>query len=1512
MVPQSEVRLYCCSISADLNVFRNIFILNSKDIFYNERFDGDLKTLTSNHVLIEPNDGNINSCIEFLNNQFNKKEFCTTKTSTIESLITITEKTSCNSILWITDGKSIENSINIISSKVDETVSNLLRKDAPIDQEGLNHEKQRIKGTPDNYLNDEVKILYEELEKSNRIYDTLKFIEDYMQKGTMNDTTTKKNETIEREIDMENISSERWIELNGIKARSLGIYNVLKPISFRHCDGILDFRNRHKYTPIKRYDTVYKTNDDFDKVVFINALYCNGKFPHIEWMDGSIVHVNVTEEIYKEYDRKLEALFKSINQRMRWLQHGSRELFGTITESNVYILIDVSTSMTNKIKFVKKKLRQLMMEQIVHVEKFNLIIFGSNMCLWSKHMITVDDTSLESALDWINNIECYGTTNIMDTLKRTLCDQEVHGIYLLTDGRPNIPMHHIISFIEDFYKNSYPAGIHTEKITVQNKKYYKPVIHTISFNMDDKEAIRFLLDLSKISGGRFHSFNFNLPGLYQIKERWKSHDYMILENEIEKGKHFLNLINQIKNECINQNQVIVKNTKDESNYIKNYDNLKNGNELHQNQLNCRKKYNSLPDLHNINESQLYRNQKSLLSKSTQNVYFSSSTDEINGKYLCMWLWVRKFGLEANKMTIEQILVNGSIDHKPKYVPILNKNVCAKVYKNILPVAYKTFDESKTNLTLVNPQCICIKSYEKEINATIIDMKAVFNFFLWNVYMSKSECNYMENHDIIEPKLPIHFNRKNSNFNKFLRLIMKDQNIMIDPYDRSIIKAIKLKIYSRLDKNESEYSTLTNQSKQNFDFWHCGDRTDAFKVLLDKNNKRFKSINQSNELKSIWRSELTIVKNEIKFGKKNLKNLKKLYYKCINETSQSKYKPLNDTNMNKPKIPKRLMHTGSAKGGRVIARNYYDGYFYCGRISKLLAPNHYMVKFDQLLASREVPIDSVINIGGSSSRPRPDKDDCVLALIKNGENNFMCYVPGVVLNIDHDSGNADRYTSFKIKKYQVTLFNGQMEYFDINNLIKIHKLRYNSFVKFIASLDKIDTRNFKMVKCTDRNKLFASNFNNLLCAQIKLNEKSQKEILDSNTVKLIDSESYDSIRSKYLAVSPRLLQTSEMELGMIEKENEIKYNYVVDKPVHSDSFICCSVQSDTEGSKKDEYKASHKKIKSLHNDHSFKNSTSISDKLDTLETSHSSIGSSICDKSELLKHQNTEDTESHSRSIALNETYSTSKFNSIDQLSKCSNASIYHTDQEKSPRYKMNESVYVRNKNDGFFYLETIVKCLDNQRLYFVKSKSNVLFLVSEYDMIHSNMSALNYYHNNNLTKFKTLNKIPVIAPYCHFHNFLAPGVIKSLSHEKNNLSAKIKYFDGSNRIELLKNIFILKDSHYQPVVEYIQKCLFSNIGQTAIAWRENKRCFDIGIITKQLEKYQMNYLVEWSDYKTDIITNLYFFIASANAMYIRLGDYVLAPINAKKTQYSIAKIVKINTFDADQITVNFSHMNKRY
>jgi hypothetical protein len=97
----------------------------------------------------------------------------------------------------------------------------------------------------------------------------------------------------------------------------------------------------------------------------INATYCtDGCFAHVSWHNGTVAHVNMTAEEYRKYDARMTTGLRRLERRISWLRQGSREVFGTILEKKVYILIDTSSSMVNYIEFVKDRLEHLVKEQL--------------------------------------------------------------------------------------------------------------------------------------------------------------------------------------------------------------------------------------------------------------------------------------------------------------------------------------------------------------------------------------------------------------------------------------------------------------------------------------------------------------------------------------------------------------------------------------------------------------------------------------------------------------------------------------------------------------------------------------------------------------------------------------------------------------------------------------------------------------------------------------------------------------------------------------------------------------------------------------------------------------------------------------------------------------------------------------------------------------------------------------------------------------------------------------------
>lgn len=77
------------------------------------------------------------------------------------------------------------------------------------------------------------------------------------------------------------------------------------------------------------------------------------------WQGEKVVHVELTERIHQHFTDKLEKVLSDIRNRLGWLRQGSRELFGTLLEERIVVVIDTSASMKDRLELVKEKIKQL-------------------------------------------------------------------------------------------------------------------------------------------------------------------------------------------------------------------------------------------------------------------------------------------------------------------------------------------------------------------------------------------------------------------------------------------------------------------------------------------------------------------------------------------------------------------------------------------------------------------------------------------------------------------------------------------------------------------------------------------------------------------------------------------------------------------------------------------------------------------------------------------------------------------------------------------------------------------------------------------------------------------------------------------------------------------------------------------------------------------------------------------------------------------------------------------------
>lgn len=63
---------------------------------------------------------------------------------------------------------------------------------------------------------------------------------------------------------------------------------------------------------------------------------------------------------HKLFREKVEEVRGSCVERLAWLKGGSRELFGTLLENKVVVVVDTSFSLKERLPLIKNKVKQLL------------------------------------------------------------------------------------------------------------------------------------------------------------------------------------------------------------------------------------------------------------------------------------------------------------------------------------------------------------------------------------------------------------------------------------------------------------------------------------------------------------------------------------------------------------------------------------------------------------------------------------------------------------------------------------------------------------------------------------------------------------------------------------------------------------------------------------------------------------------------------------------------------------------------------------------------------------------------------------------------------------------------------------------------------------------------------------------------------------------------------------------------------------------------------------------------
>ncbi|XP_046543869.1 von Willebrand factor A domain-containing protein 3B-like [Haliotis rubra] len=541
-------------------------------------------------------------------------------------------------------------------------------------------------------------------------------------------------------------------------------------------------------------DAVFRTK-------LVNARYCD-QFPIVRWRDGQVVHVQVTPDVHRHYEQRMEVELQKIQQRIDWLKQGSRELFGTVLEDNIYILLDCSASMQNSIHFVQEKLFMLMKEQLRHKKKLNLVSFNSKCLCWRDRLVEVNERSLQSAWAWVQGLSCWGSTNTYAAITHAMNDLDTQAMYLLTDGRPDQP---------------------PKSILAQVQMKHRVPIHTISFNCNDTEANRFLYELARTTTGRYHYFSQKGVDPDQ-PEAWESEDVQLLKQELKHGQNNLEQLATLRDECssmswrrqtddlkkeANENQLPgidkssvgpTDNTRDmyhpksliarpqsappqgahalasfscssSSNGLRSGSSPKQFISRRPNQkailsqqkqpltashtrtsllrtLNSSGRFTSskwlLPETQQLFERQAER-QHELLKVSTEKENMRKrkgkrhgSRNEVSSK-----VWLKKNSLIAKRLTILDALSPTFVPHRSKYVPILDRHVVARVFDQIIPLAHVS-SRSRQEIQLVSPNAVDLNKYQEQVRQAIDQYDRRLNQIAWKALPESTKEKYETN------------------------------------------------------------------------------------------------------------------------------------------------------------------------------------------------------------------------------------------------------------------------------------------------------------------------------------------------------------------------------------------------------------------------------------------------------------------------------------------------------------------------------------------------------------------------------------------------------------------------------------------------------------------------------------------------------------------------------------------------------------------------------------------------
>ncbi|CAF3863314.1 unnamed protein product, partial [Adineta steineri] len=672
----------------------------------------------------------------------------------------------------------------------------------------------------------------------------------------------------------------------------------------------------------------------------------------------------------------LDTTSRSNNNSKSTYKKDSRDLFGTIVEKNIYILIDSSISMRNHLDFVKEKLRLLIQDQLFSKERINVVAFNTITNPWCERLVKVTDSKVTSQLpQWIDELYAEGSTNTLAALRFALADPVTEAIYLLTDGRPDQSERHILSQVQ--YRQKVP-------------------IHTIAFNCQDHVANQFLIDLSKQTGGRFHAFNYGLDneGTPEIPE---SEDVTHLKQELARGEKDLQRISGLRDECsgrawsLNSIEAKYKNARinelaaslpnrshsalDTTSRSNNNTNMSQRLERRKcsSVLSSRKQKTKSAKVITTRTNRIFINSNQWLLPETeeylrrndrqethttiieyeeeQQVTPISLTKKIPTPFDEVKSYLRKNSLVTKGLTIFDVLYPTTITIKePTHIQIIDRYVLSKVWDDILPLAYGSY---ASKLRLVNHYAVNLEKYEMDLKELISEYYQFISRFIWKNLNDEDKKQVM-------PTI-YWMSLSQEGQDSLAREITKDE----------YINQNSLEIFAWKKLSIDEQNTLLQKTPV---------YNETTQIVLKNVLKNAKA---ELVLKGVSHMDVEI-KRAVKFLQisTDLRHHQKL---AVNESKST---------VTQTTIIKRKKSINININQRVLARYGPDGYFYIGTLQR--SENGQLIVFFDMDVEGEAVIYIRLPTSLSSNQSNLFLNDCVL--VRQMRETEEYWAPGLVIGL----------------------------------------------------------------------------------------------------------------------------------------------------------------------------------------------------------------------------------------------------------------------------------------------------------------------------------------------------------------------------------------------------------------------------------------------------------------------------------------------------------------------------------